>query len=67
MRTRTFQITVVCAVLLCSCAQIRRLEKKEAAAALTLVTSQQPQSYKKEYDPNWMKVKKPFSNDALYF
>lgn len=67
MRTRTFQITVVCAVLLCSCAQVRRLEKKEAAAALRLVTSQQPQSNKKGYRPNWMKVKKPFSHDSLYF
>lgn len=67
MNAKTFQIMLCGALLLCSCAQTRRLERKEAAAGLSLVTRTQAGTDERAYRPNWTKVKKPFSGDSLYF
>lgn len=67
MNAKTFQIMLCGALLLCSCAQTRRLERKEAAAGLSLVTRTQAASDEEPYRPNWTRVKKPLSSDSLYF
>ena len=63
---RIFQIMCLFA-LLCSCAQTRRLERKEAVAGLSLVTRAEAEPDEEPYRPNWTKVKKPFSSESLYF
>ena len=63
---KTIQIAVLCA-LLCSCVQTRRLERREVGASLALVTERQAKQETEPYQPNWTKVKKPFSGNSLYF
>lgn len=63
---KIYQIICLCA-LLCSCAQTRRLERRETSATLSLVTGQQAKQDAAAFRPNFTKVKKPFSGDSLYF
>lgn len=64
------QFILLSAVLLSvfSCTLTHRLEKTQANAALALIQKKEQEQVKKEpFKPNVQWIKKPFSNDTLYF
>ena len=66
---KTYKILFLSALLFCvlSCTMMRRLERREASAGISLIREKQAETPKEAYKPNYTRVARPLTGDSVYW
>lgn len=66
---KIYKILFLSALLFCvlSCTMMRRLERREASAGISLIREKQAETPKEAYKPNYTRVARPLTGDSVYW